>query len=482
MARDLNVLAIDQGTSATKALVVSVAGEVLAETEVQVHPQALSDGGVEQDPEALWASVLAAGRQAIARAAVPIAAVGLANQGESVLAWDRSTGKPLSPVLSWQDRRAAYVCAALADRANWLRSSTGLPLDPYFAAPKMRWLREQVTTGGVCTTTDTWLLHRMSGAYVTDAATASRTLLLDLDRVIWSADACDVFGIDLQLLPEIVSCAVPIGDTSAFGTAIPVAGLVVDQQAALFAERCLAAGEAKCTYGTGAFLLTTVGPRPRRSASGLAACVAWRLGDETVYCLDGQVYTVGAAVDWLRTVGVLREPAELDAIGGQVPHSGGVLFVPSLAGLAAPFWRPEARGVFAGLSLATERAHLIRALIDGVALQVAWLARATAADLGQPLARLRVDGGLTRSRVLMQAQADFLQVPVEVYPSPNATALGVAAFTRLGIGAASAAADAIGRWTPLATYEPRIGPDAAEAQLHAWRHAADALAELKPQA
>jgi len=475
----VNVLAIDQGSSATKALVVSAAGQVVAEAEVPVHPRATRDGGVEQDPEELWTSVVTAGREALARAGESVVAVGLANQGESVLAWDRSSGAPLSPVISWQDRRAASVCARLTAHATLVRWLTGLPLDPYFAAPKMRWLREAVTGEGTCTTTDTWLLHRLCGAYVTDAATASRTLLLDLDRVAWSAEACDMFDIDGEALPPIVGCTTPVGETPAFGGTHPVAGLAVDQQAALFAERCFAAGEAKCTYGTGAFLLATVGAQPRRSKAGLAGCVAWRLGAETAYCLDGQVYTVGAAVNWLRTLGLIREPADLDGVGGQVSDSEGVLFVPSLAGLAAPFWRPEARGVFAGLSLATERAHLVRAVIDGIALQVAWLARAVQDDLGRPLARLRVDGGLTRSRVLMQAQADFLQVPVEVYPSPNATALGIAAFTRLGIGAAGSAEDAVGSWAPAATYEPRIGRDEAEAALHAWRRAAEATAELR---
>jgi glycerol kinase len=465
----MNILAIDQGTSATKALVVSSERSVVAEAEVPVHPRTVGDGGVEQDPEELWSSALAAGREALARAACPIGAVGLANQGETVLAWDRTTGKPLSAALSWQDRRAKSVCARLADHAQRLQSITGLQLDPYFAAPKMRWLREHVTRDGVCTTTDAWLVHRLTGAYVTDAATASRTLLLDLDSVAWSSEACRLFEIDAASLPQIVGCAEPIGETSAFGASVPVTGLAVDQQAALFAEACLTAGEAKCTYGTGAFLLTTVGPRPRRSASGLAACIAWRIGNDTTYCLDGQVYTVGAAVSWLQQVGLLQGPTDLDRVGGIAADSGGVTFVPALAGLAAPFWRPEARGAFIGLSLATDRSHLIRAVVEGVAAQVAWLARAVSEDLGRPLARLRADGGLTRSRVLMQVQADLLQVPVEVYPSPNATALGIAALARLGVGGVHSAAEAVGHWSPTVTYEPRISTDAAETRLQAWR-------------
>jgi len=409
---------------------------------------------------------------------VTVGALGLANQGETVLAWQRANGRPLSAAISWQDRRALPICERLREHGAGLQALTGLPLDPYFAAPKMRWLREQVTGEGVCTTTDAWLLHRLCGAYVTDAATASRTLLLDLDAVTWSRQACALFDVDADANPAIVPCAGGIGETTAFGRALPVAGLAVDQQAALFGERCLGAGEAKCTYGTGAFLLATVGPRPQRSAAGLVACVAWQLGDTTTYCLDGQIYTVGAALGWLRDVGLIGHARDLDALGAGTIDSGGAVFIPSLAGLGAPFWRPGARGVFAGLSLATSRTQLVGAMVEGIAAQVAWLARAAAADLGRSLLRLRVDGGLTRSRVLMQMQADLLQAPVEVYPSPHATALGVAALARLGSGAAADAASAVGRWRPAAVFEPRIDADEAEARLHRWRRVAEATMDL----
>jgi len=475
----VTVLAIDQGTSSTKALVVAPGGEILAEAEAPVHPASAGQGGVEQDPEELWASVLSSGRAAVVRSGARISAVGLANQGETVLAWDRTTAAPLSAAVSWQDRRATAACARLSAHADRLRELTGLPLDPYFAAPKIAWLREHVTRAGVCTTTDTWLLHRLTGAFVTDAATASRTLLLDLDAVSWSAEACALFGIDAAALPTIAGCAEIVGETSAFGGAVPVAGLAVDQQAALFAEACWHAGDAKCTYGTGAFLLATTGARPARSQSGLAACVAWRLHRDTTYCLDGQAYTAGAAVNWLHGIGLIDAPADLDTLGGQVTDSGAVIFVPALAGLAAPFWRPAARGTFVGLSLATERSHLIRALIDGVAAQVTWLARAIGADLGRPLTRLRADGGLTRSRVLMQAQADLLQRPVEIYPSPHATALGVAALARLGIGAAQHPADAVGPWAAATIYEPHMPADEAETRLLQWRRVAEATMDLE---
>ena len=474
----MNILAVDQGTSATKALVVAPGRGVIAEAEIPVHPEAVGDGGVEQDPEELWTSVVEAGRLAVDRSGEPVGAVGLANQGETVLAWDPDSKRPLSTALSWQDRRAAGVCKRLEGQADELTRVTGLPLDPYFAAPKITWLREQVTADGVACTTDAWLVARLTGAMVTDAATASRTLLLDLDRVDWSPEACRAFGVDPATLPTVTGCAEPVGETSAFGPPVPLAGLAVDQQAALFAEACLAAGEAKCTYGTGAFLLATVGEAPRRSSAGLVGCVAWRLGDRTTYCLDGQVYTVGAAVGWLQQVGLVGGPEDLDGLGGQVGSPGGVAFVPGLAGLGAPFWRPAAKGSFVGLSLGTSRAHLVRAVVEGIAAQVAWLAKAAGDDLGRPLQRLRVDGGLTRSAVLMQVQADLLQAPVEVYPSPNATALGVAALARLGAGDATDPAVVTGGWSPAATYEPRVGAAEAADRLERWRRAAEATLDL----
>ncbi len=473
----MHVLALDQGTSATKALIVSSERGVLAEAEAAVSPRAFGGDAVEQDPEALWASMLAAGGAAVDAARVRIDAVALANQGETVLAWDRGTGRALAPALSWQDRRAASCCARLAPDAERLRAITGLPLDPYFAAPKMAWLREQVTTAGVVTTTDTWLLHRLCGAYVTDAATASRTMLLDLERGDWSGEACAAFGFDAADLPQVVGCAEAVGTTSVFGDPLPVVGLAVDQQAALFAEGCLTAGTAKCTYGTGAFLLAPVGTHARRSAAGLATCVAWRIGDETTYCLDGQVYTAGAAVQWLRSLGLLGIDEPPDVVLAAAARTD-VVFVPALAGLGAPQWQPSARGAFVGLSLATGRDDLLRAVVEGIAAQVTTLARAVERDLGGALACLRADGGLTRSASLMQAQADLLQAPVEVYPSPHATALGVAALARLGLGDAADGAAATSGWSPARVYEPRIDAGEAGERLARWQRALDAVVAL----
>lgn len=465
----MNILAIDQGTSSTKALVIADDNEILAEASVTVHPRATGDGQVEQDPQELWESVVGAGRAALAQAGATVAAIGLANQGETVLRWDRGSGRPLGPALSWQDRRAAPICDRLRTHGDELTAITGLPLDPYFSAPKMAWLREHDGPDGVLTTTDSWLLHRLTGALVTDAATASRALLLDLDQLAWSARACELFGLDHAALPAIVPCAGVVGETTVFGPALPVAGLAVDQQAALFAESCIQPGDAKCTYGTGAFLLMTVGGKARRSQHGLAACVAWSLAGHTSYCLDGQVYTAGAAISWLQQIGLISAARDLDRIAGGVDSTAGVVFVPALAGLAAPFWRPAARGAFTGLSLASERGHLVRAVLEGVAAAVAGLGKAAAQDSGQPLTRLRVDGGLTQSAVLMQIQADLLQVPLELYSSPHATALGVGALARLGMGSAGTPEEAIGHWQPAAVYEPAIAADRAAERLAQWQ-------------
>ncbi|MCW2551947.1 MAG: glpK 2 [Mycobacterium sp.] len=464
------VLAIDQGTSGTKAIVVDEAGQVASIAEVALRPEYLPGGGVEQDPEALWSSVLQAGRRALQEAGVTVAAVALANQGETVLAWDRATGRPLSQAIVWQDRRAESICAALTDSAHEVARRTGLVLDPYFSAPKMAWLRANVTRDGVVTTTDTWLVHRLCGAFVTDTSTASRSLLLDLDAVTWSEDLLAVFGLADESLPEVVPCDRTVGETTVFGTPpILVAGLIVDQQAALLAESCLDPGAAKCTFGTGAFLLAQLGENAARSGAGLTTSVAWTLRGDTSYCADGQVYTAASAVRWAIDLGLVPAADQLDAVSATAEDSGGVLCVPALAGLAAPWWDAQAAASFTGMTLSSGRGHLVRALLEGIAAQVACLAELVTQDLGQPLTRLRVDGGLTRSAVLMQAQADLARIPVEVYPSAHATPLGAAACARLAIEPARSPADVVGTWTPQRTYEPVWSDDRAAEHLARWK-------------
>ncbi len=463
----MTVLAIDQGTSGTKALVHD--GErVLAVVELPVRPTYLTGGGVEVDPADLLDTVLAAGREALSQAGDPsLSAVSLANQGETVLAWDPGSGAPLSPALVWQDRRSAEICAELRPQAELLSARTGLVLDPYFSAPKMAWLRRHVTTEGVVTTTDAWLVHRLGGEFVTDATTASRSLLLDIDTLAWDRELVDLFGLSGEPLPQVVRNDEVVGVTEAFGGgAVPLGGLVVDQQAALVAHRCFDPGTAKCTFGTGAFLLANTGGRAVRSAHGLTTSAAWALADTEAYCLDGQVYTAGSAVRWMVSAGLLTGAEHLDAECGD--DNGGATFVPGLAGLASPWWTSEPSGALVGMGLATERRHLVRAVVEGLACQVVALLRQVEAETGEPLEHLQVDGGLTRSRALMQAQADLLQVPVHVYPSPHATALGGAALARLSVDPGLSLEDAVDHWTPAAVYEPQWSSERAATQLAVW--------------
>lgn len=467
------VLAIDQGTSGTKAVVVDESGDVLALSEVSIRPAYLRGGGVEHDPQALLDSVLRAGRVAVNQAKVDVDIVTIANQGETVLAWDPDTGKPLSNMVVWQDRRAESICNGLREHSEAIARQTGLVLDPYFSAPKQAWIRQNVTTEGVVTTSDSWLLRQLTGEFVTDASTASRSLVMDLDSVSWDQDLLGLFGLGDEKLPTILACDDIAGTTTAFGGTATVGGLIVDQQAALVAQACLQPGEAKCTFGTGAFLLANTGRSAVRSSASLSSSVAWQQGGTNTYCLDGQVYTAASAVQWLEKLTFIDTAADMDHVAAE--DSYGVLCVPALAGLAAPWWRPDATATFTGMTLSTGSEHLVRAVLEGIAAQVAELARAMAADLGQPLQRLRVDGGLTQSRVLMQAVADLMRIPVDVYPSQHATPLGAAALARCATNPGLALEDAIIQWSPSQTYEPKWSDAQAEEFSSRWRAAADAL-------
>jgi glycerol kinase len=465
------VLAIDQGTSGTKAVVVDAGGAVLGLAEREVRPVYLPGGGVEQNPQELLDSVLDAGRSAVARSRAAIDIVTLANQGETVLAWDPGTGRPLSNLIVWQDRRAESVCAGLADRASEIAARTGLVLDPYFSGPKQAWIRRNLTRDGVVTTSDTWLVHQLTGEFVTDVATASRSLLTDLDTTEWAPDLLEMFGLADERLPRILRSDELAGTTRAFGPAMAVGGLVVDQQAALLAENCLRPGEAKCTFGTGAFLLANTGTAAARSTAGLTASVAWSVGGRPAYCLDGQVYTAASAVRWLQQLGFINEASELDTVAAR--DSDGVLSVPALAGLAAPWWRPESKATFTGMTLSTGREHLVLAVLEGIAAQVAELGELIATDIGRPLQGLSVDGGLTRSQVLMQAVADLMQTRIAVYPTQHATPLGAAALARVTLEPGLSLQDAVIPWQASKIYEPDWSADRAAEFRGRWRAAAE---------
>lgn len=461
------ILCIDQGTSGTKAVVVDGGDQILAIQEIAIRPDYRSGGIVEQDPADLMASVMDAASRAVAQAGVPIDGISLTNQGETVLAWDPDTGKPLSPMIVWQDSRAQSVCDPLQEHADKVAQRTGLVLDPYFTAPKLAWLRRNVTTDGVVTTSDAWILHQLTGEIVTDVSTASRSLVTDLDTVSYDPELLELFGLTDERLPRIAANDEIVGETSAFGSSVPVGGLVVDQQAALLAESCLAAGEAKCTFGTGAFLLANLGQHPVRSSSGLTVSAAWCVEGETSWCSDGQVYTAASAVRWLQDIGLLAGPGEMDQICTDDAH--GATCVPAMAGLAAPWWRSDAQAVFQGISLATTRADLVTAVLQGLAAQVAELGDLVAKDMGQPLTRLRVDGGLTRSSVFMQTVADLMQIEIDVYPSAHATPLGAVALARKALDPSLSLADAIVAWEPARTFAPAWTKDRAHTFRDHWR-------------
>ena len=466
------VLAIDQGTSGTKAVVVDSADGVLASAEEPVRPVPGPRGAVEIAPQELLGSVLTAGRRALERAGRPVDAISLANQGETVLAWDPVTGAPLSPAIVWQDRRSESIVAELAGARDLFAARTGLVLDPYFSAPKMAWLRRHVTREGVVTTSDSWLIHQLCGEFVTDASTASRSLVAGIDEVAWDRELLTLFGLQDEALPRITGCDEVVGTTSRFGPPVPVAGLIVDQQAALLGQSCLDPGSAKCTFGTGAFLLANTGGHPVHSSAGLTASVAWRLRGRTTYCLDGQVYAAASAVRWLQELGLISGPEDIDRIAGEDVEA--VLCVPALAGLAAPWWRADASATLTGMTMATRAGHIVLATMHGIAAQVAELASSVAADLGGALPRLRVDGGLVRCRTLMQATADILQVPVDVDPVPDATARGAATTGLLALEPSLDVSDAVPSSSVSLSYEPVWSPDRAASFRARWRAAAEA--------
>jgi glycerol kinase len=466
------VLSIDQGTSGTKAVVVDDDGKILGLAEQTVRPHYLPGSGVEQDPKELLDSVLQAGRSAVAQSGALIDIVTIANQGETVLAWDPATGKPLSNMIVWQDRRAESICAGLVEHKADFAKRTGLVLDPYFSAPKQAWVRRNVTREGVVTTSDSWLIHQLTGEFVTDVSTASRSLTTSLDSTEWDRELLDLFELGDEQLPKILPSDAIAGSTTAFGGLMPVGGLIVDQQAALLAENCLAPGEAKCTFGTGAFLLANTGHGALRSSAGLAASVAWTVKDEPTYCFDGQVYTAASAVRWLQQLGFIKAASELDIVAAK--DSEGVFSVPAFAGLAAPWWSPESKASITGMTLSTGPEHIVLAVLQGIAAQVAELGALVASDIGQPLQRLRVDGGLTQSRVLMQAVADLMQIEIDVYPSQHATPLGAAALARVALDPSRTLQDAVIPWSPSTVYEPKWSADEAAEFRARWSSAVEA--------
>jgi glycerol kinase len=486
------VLAIDQGTTGTTALVLDRRLAVRAAVNQEFKQHFPRPGWVEHDLEQVWDSVGATVKRALKQAGArgrDVAAIGITNQRETTALWRRSDGRPVSRAIVWQDRRTTDACAALkaAGREPWVRERTGLVLDPYFSATKLGWLldhvkgaRRDAEAGRLAFgTVDTFLCWRLTGgAHVTDVSNASRTLLMDLETRRWDPALLDLFGVPRAVLPEIRSSSEVYGTTrglSFLPDGLPVCGMAGDQQAALFGQACFAPGDAKCTYGTGAFLLQNVGPRPVHSSRGLLATVAWEVGGEVAYALEGSSFIAGAAVQWLRDgLGLITTAAEIEPLARSVKDSGGVTFAPALAGLGAPHWRPEARGVIRGLHRGTTAAHLARATLEGIALSVFDLAEAMRVESGQPFPSFKVDGGASRNDLLMQTQADLLGVPVVRPKVIETTAVGAAFLAGLGAGVWGSRDELRRVWRQDRRFTPRMKPTDREALLARWRAAVQA--------
>ena len=479
------VLAIDQGTTNTKALLVDASGQTMASGSVPVARTYPRPGWVEQDPDELWRSVAAAVAQVADGAPCCLA---LSSQRESVLLWDRASGHPLTPCVSWQDNRGAELCERLrSDGADRLvHDLTGLPLDPMFSASKLRYLldadpalRAAAESGAACAgTVDSWLLFKLSGgaAHVTDAGNASRTLLFDIHRLQWSGELLALFELPAACLPQVRASSGAIAENAALDPALglPIMASLADSHAAAFGLGCACPGSAKATYGTGTSLLAPTGESPLTSRAGLATTVAWRRDDVT-YALEGNVFSSGATVDWLAGVLGLSDAMAVQELAATAPHAKGVHLVPAFAGLGAPYWQPHARGAITGLTFAAGPAELARAAVESIAFQVADLVAALERDLDHPLAELRVDGGASRNNAMMQFQADLLGCPVLRGASPDAAAMGAAMMAGIAAGIFADGdhlADVGGE-----RFEPAITVDQRRELMAAWRAAVNEVVE-----
>jgi glycerol kinase len=481
------VIAIDQGTTGSTALVLDEKLDILAKVNrefPQLYPR---PGWVEHDPEAIWGSVLSSVHAALDEAgAVEIRAIGITNQRETSVLWDRRTGVAARTAIVWQDRRTAAMCAELkaAGHEPRVRELTGLVLDPYFSGTKLRWmlddpdLRAGAEAGRLAFgTVDSFLVARLSGgaAHVTDASNASRTLLFGLRSLAWEDELLDLLRVPRACLPSVRPSAEVLATTKGvpgLPDGIPIAGIAGDQQAALFGQACFAPGDAKCTYGTGAFLLMNTGTEPVASKRGLVTTVGWVVPGETAYALEGSAFIAGAAVQWLRDgLGFITTAAEIEALARTVPDSGGVTLVPAFAGLGAPHWRPEARGLLCGLTRGTTRAHIARAALEGIALQNQDILTAMQEDSGRQLTALKVDGGAAANDLLMQLQADILGVEISRPAILETTALGAAFLAGLGAGIWRNKKEILDTWREDRRFTPAADRGPAEELLVRWRDA-----------
>jgi glycerol kinase len=480
------ILALDQGTTSSRAIVFDHDGAIKAVAQkefTQIFPQA---GWVEHDPQEIWASQIGVAVEALGRAGIrpgEVAAVGITNQRETTIVWDRETGDPVHNAIVWQDRRTADYCERLkADgAADTIQQKTGLLIDAYFSASKIRWIldhvpgaRARADAGKLAFgTVDTWLLWKLTarGCHVTDVSNASRTMLFNIQTLEWDDELLTLFGVPKSMLPEVKSSSEVYGAVSpALGIeSVPIAGIAGDQQAALFGQMCRRPGMSKNTYGTGCFLLQNIGTTPTRSKQQLVTTVAWNVGGRVEYALEGSVFIGGAVVQWIRDgLGLIRQAAEIEALAASVADNGGVYVVPAFAGLGAPHWDPYARGTIVGITRGTTAGHFARAALESIAYQVADLLDAMKADAGIPLAELRVDGGAATNNTLMQFQADLLGVPVVRPAVTETTALGAAYLAGIAVGFWKSVDDVSGQWRVDRRFEPRMPPTASTALRERW--------------
>jgi glycerol kinase len=483
-------MALDQGTTSSRAIVFDRRGLPVASHQQefrQIYPQ---PGWVEHDPQDLWRTQLACAQAALKAAGIAardLAAIGIANQRETTLLWERTSGAALGPAIVWQDRRTAAVCATLRaqGREAQVTAATGLLLDPYFSGTKLAWLldhvpgaRARAERGEIAFgTVDSWLLWQLTGGAVhaTDVSNASRTLLLNLHTLAWDDELLALFNVPRAVLPQVVPSSALLGQTRAdlLGAPVPITGIAGDQQAATFGQACFAAGMAKNTYGTGCFMLMNVGAAPQPSANRLLATALWqRAGAPAAYALEGSVFVGGAVVQWLRDgLQLFGRAEEVEALAAQVPDSGGVMLVPAFTGLGAPYWDAQARGLMIGMTRGTTKAHVARAALESIALQSADVLAAMQKDAQQPITQLRVDGGAARNDLLMQMQADLSGVPVVRPRVTETTALGAAYLAGLATGVWASQEEIAALWQVDRRFEPAIDEDARAERLTRWQRA-----------
>ncbi len=482
------LLALDQGTSSSRSSVFDAAGRIvaLAQREFrQIFPQ---PGWVEHDPEEIWASQLATAREALARASLTakdIAAIAITNQRETTVVWNRRTGQAIHHAIVWQDRRGEPLCAQLRERGHseTVRQSTGLVIDAYFSATKLRWILDHVNGAHIAAaqgdlafgTIDSWLMHKLTGGRVhaTDVSNASRTMLFDIRHNRWDPELLKLLHVPHSLLPSVHASSHLYGETDAalFGAPILIAGVAGDQQAALFGQACFKAGLAKNTYGTGCFMLMHTGDHFHRSQHGLITTAAAQATATPEYALEGSVFIGGAVVQWLRDgLNAILSSSEVQALAESVPDSGGVMFVPAFTGLGAPYWKADARGTIVGLTRGSNAAHIARAALESIAFQSAALLQAMCADT-QPVAELRVDGGASVNDLLMQFQADLLGIPVVRPAVTETTALGAAYLAGLATGVYSGLDELAAQWRVERRFEPAMPRAQADELTARWNHA-----------